>query len=246
VRPIIGLTCGDGADSASEDVGLPGTYARSVYRAGGLPVLIAPPREDADADALTGLLERIDGLLVPGGVDVDPRHFGEPPHAALGRVSPDRDALEIPLIRAALRRGTPILAICRGIQVLNVAAGGSLYQDLAAQVPGAIQHRQAAPRWHASHTVAIAGDSRLARILGGEQAAVNSFHHQAVKELAPGFVATAAAPDGVIEGIECPEHPFAVGVQWHPEGMWVRHPVMLELFTALVLAAMPAGAPRGR
>jgi putative glutamine amidotransferase len=246
MRPLIGLTCGDGADAASEDVGLPGTYARSIYRAGGIPVLIPPARDEAGEEAVAEVLDRVDGLLIPGGVDVDPSYFGEAPHPGLGRVSPDRDALEIPLLRAALRRGTPILAICRGIQVLNVAAGGSLYQDLAQQVPGAIQHRQNAPRWHASHLVTLAGDSRLAGILGGESAAVNSFHHQAVKRLAPGFVVSAAAPDGVIEAIECPDHPFCLGVQWHPEGMWQRQPVMLELFSALVRAAAAAPTARGR
>lgn len=244
MRPIIGITCGDGPDAAGYQIGLPGTYARSIYRAGGLPILIAPPRADAEPDDVAEILDRIDGLLVPGGVDVDPARFGEAPHPSLGRVDPDRDVLEIVLTEAALRRGTPILAICRGIQVLNIAAGGSVYQDLATQVPGAIQHRQVAPRWHASHPVEVAGESRLGQILGGERAEVNSFHHQAVRKLAPGFIATAAAPDGVIEGIEQPEHRFAVGVQWHPEGMWERHPVMLELFAALVAACAPAANRR--
>ena len=246
MRPMIGITCGDGMDPGTEALSLPASYTRSVYRAGGLPVLIAPPRDEADPEEALQILDRIDGLLIPGGVDVASASYGEAPHPALGRVNPDLDALEVPLIQAALRRETPLLAICRGIQALNVAAGGTLYQDLPAQAPGAIQHRQAAPRWHASHTVTVGADSRLGRILGGEQAAVNSFHHQAVKKVAPGFVATAAAPDGIIEAIENPDLPFAVGVQWHPEGMWQRHPVMLELFTALVAAATPAAAARAR
>ena len=246
MRPVIGITCGDSMDPGTEVLSLPASYTRSVYRAGGLPVLIAPPRDAADPEEALQALERLDGLLIPGGVDVSSGQYGENPHPALGRINPDLDALEMPLIQAALRRDLPLLAICRGIQALNVAAGGTLVQDLPAQAPGCIQHRQLAARWHASHSVAVTSSSRLARILGGERAEVNSFHHQAVSQVAPGFVVTAAAPDGVVEAIESPDHPFALGVQWHPEGMWERHPVMLELFTALVRAAAPAGAAKSR
>jgi putative glutamine amidotransferase len=144
------------------------------------------------------------------------------------------------LARWALADGLPLLGVCRGIQVLNVAAGGSLYQDLPSQVPGALAHAcspPAYPRTHRAHAVHVEPESRLAGILGARETLVNSRHHQAVKDLAHGFTVTARAPDGVIEGIESEEHRFAVGVQWHPENMAAGDPQMLAIFQALVRAA---------
>ena len=190
--------------------------------------------------AWRSIYQRLDGLLLPGGVDVDPALYGEARHPELGKVNDALDEAELVLTRWALEDDLPLLGICRGIQVLNVAAGGSLYQDVPAQIPGALQHRFSSskyPRDHRGHAVRIRPDSRLAQVFGAVDLAVNSRHHQAVKDVAPGFVVTAQAPDGVIEGLEKPEARFAVGVQWHPESLAASDPQMLALFQALVQAA---------
>lgn len=224
-------------------------YSQAVALAGGAPVLI--PLELGER-AWRSIYRRLDGLLLPGGVDVDPAHYGEARQPELGEVDDALDEAELLLTRWALEDDLPLLGICRGIQVLNVAAGGSLYQDLPAQVAGAQQHRFSPPKYprdHLGHPVYIQADSRLARILGsarepggakglgGVEVLVNSRHHQAVKDVAPGFVVTARAPDGVIEGIERPDAPFCIGVQWHPESMAAGDPQMLALFEAFVRAA---------
>jgi putative glutamine amidotransferase len=133
-----------------------------------------------------------------------------------------------------LRRDKPIFAICRGMQVLNTVAGGTLYQDLAAQKRKVLQHSQRAPRWHASHEITVFADTKLRKILGEEKVRVNSYHHQAVKDAAPGFIVSATALDGVIEAVESPKNRFVLGVQWHPENMWVRNPLFFSLFQTFV------------
>ncbi|BAS28670.1 gamma-glutamyl-gamma-aminobutyrate hydrolase family protein [Limnochorda pilosa] len=241
-QPVIGITCGRTEDQARVFLNVP--YLEAVVDAGGLPVALAPvtagdPPEET-ARRAGALLARVDGLLLSGGDDVDPALFGEEPDPRLGWVDPDRDGLEVALARAALQEGRPILAICRGIQVLNVAAGGDVYQDLA-QHPGALQHRQQAPRWHASHAITVRPGSVLARVLGlegGGSLRVNSFHHQAVRRVAPGFRAVAEAADGLVEAIEADgSAAFCLGVQWHPEHMVKRWPAQRGLFRALVEAA---------
>jgi putative glutamine amidotransferase len=215
-RPLIGITVGP-------DAGRPGffqlreDYLRSVEQAGGLPVVLAPG-EAADA---AELLDGIDGLLLSGGADVDPALFGEQPHQKLGRVTRARDDFELALTREALAQDVPLLAICRGQQVLNVAAGGTLVQDIPSQLAGSIDHDPDTPRSAVAHTVRVADGTRLHAILGEPRVEVNSFHHQSVKDLGRGLIATAwSEPDSVVEGIESPKHRFVVGVQWHPEGFW--------------------------
>ena len=194
-------------------------YEESLARAGAQVRPLAPSLGSAD-EALDGL----DALVLTGGGDVDPQHYGETPHPTFSPAEPGRDAFELALARAALDRGMPLLAICRGVQVLNVAAGGSLVQDIETQVPGALVHRVETTPSAIAHEVWVATGSALARLLAdrieGDALLVNSRHHQAVKQLAPGFVASATAPDGVIEAIERPDLPFCVGVQWHPENFW--------------------------
>jgi putative glutamine amidotransferase len=183
---------------------------------------------------------RLDGLLLPGGVDVAPALYGEDPHPKLGKVEGPLDEAELVLARWALADGLPLLGVCRGIQTLNVAAGGTLYQDLPSQYPGALRHSCSPPdypRQHRAHAVHVEPGSRLATILNAHETMVNSRHHQAVKDLAPGFVVSARAPDGVIEGIEGEDERFAVGIQWHPESLAADDPQMLALFQALVRAA---------
>jgi len=216
-----------------------GNYPAALAASGALPVIIPLGLPD---ELLRELFERLDGLLLAGGVDVAPEEYGETAHPKLGRVDALRDATELTVARWALAADLPILGICRGIQSLNVAAGGSLYQDLAAQFPNAIRHTftpSESPWEQPTHGVGVTAGSRLASIFGIEHLAVNSFHHQAVKQLAPGFVPTARADDGVVEGIEDPARRFVVGVQWHPEGMFQTDPLARQLFAAFVDATQP-------
>ncbi|MCL6636584.1 MAG: gamma-glutamyl-gamma-aminobutyrate hydrolase family protein [Alicyclobacillus sp.] len=213
-------------------------YAQGVETAGGLPVVV-PFLEDEQV--VQALAERLDGLVLAGGEDVDPARFGEPPLAGLGTVVPERDALEMALIHALCAQGKPVLGLCRGIQVLNVAFGGSLYQDLGRQWRGHIQHAQKARRDHLSHEVRLAPHSLLAQLYGGQtRVRCNSFHHQAVRSVGPGLRAVAWDADGLIEGIEAADGRFVVGVQWHPENLWRRYPEHHGLFRGLVSAALQA------
>jgi putative glutamine amidotransferase len=210
------------------------SYVQCVIDAGGWPVLIPPTATDA---MLRAAYEDLDGLLLAGGVDVDPALYGETPHARLGRIDARRDYVEVELSRWSLAGGLPLFGICRGIQALNVAAGGSLYQDIADQVPGALSHPNGTlPRDALTHTVRVTPGSRLYGILGEAEVGVNSLHHQAVKQVAPGFTVTGVAPDGVIEATEKEGAAFCLAVQWHPEELTAL-PGMRALFRAFVDAA---------
>jgi putative glutamine amidotransferase len=178
----------------------------------------------------------LDGLFLAGGNDMDPATYGEAPHAALGSLNRDRDRVEMMLTQWALENQLPVLAVCRGIQVLNVSAGGTLYQDITAQVRGAMQHQyhQLQPRNYRAHVVAVEPDSRLFRLVGAPAVRVNSLHHQAVKDVASGFRITARATDGIIEGIERRNGHFAVGVQWHPEALAEEDAAMQAIFDGFV------------
>ena len=192
-------------------------YVRALEKAGAVPVLLPVL---ADPDDLPAQLEGLDGLLVPGGADIDPVFYGEQPRPRLGATCPASDRRTLALIAAADAAGLPILGICRGAQAINVAFGGTLYQDQESEIPGCLKHVQQSARQQPSHAVTLAKGSFLARIFG-TAAQVNSFHHQSVKQLAPGFAVTARADDGVVEGIErCgAQKNFVCGVQFHPEMM---------------------------
>ncbi|MDI6894355.1 MAG: gamma-glutamyl-gamma-aminobutyrate hydrolase family protein [Bacillota bacterium] len=228
--PLIGITS---STDENDRVRVPAGYPAAVEAAGGVPVILPVLNPGKAAEVLAHL----QGLLLSGGVDLDPSYYGEDPLPGLGKVTPERDAFELALARQALALGVPILGICRGVQVLNVAAGGNLFQDLGSQLQKVLKHSQEAPRWHESHPVQLDPQSRMAAVLGVTEARVNSFHHQAVRAVAPGLRAVAWAPDGVIEGVESTDHRFALGVQWHPEEMWSRDPLHLKPFSALVEAA---------
>jgi putative glutamine amidotransferase len=212
------------------------TYIQAVVSAGGLPLLI-PHLEDMAL--LRAVYERLDGLLLPGGEDIHPSHFREPLHERCRSISPERDVTELPLTRWAVEEGKPLLGICRGVQVLNVALGGSLYQDIGAQRPGAGRHDwyPGFPRNLLAHSVDLVDGTRLAHILAASAAEVNSLHHQSVKDVAPVLEVSAVAPDGIIEAVEVRDHPFAVGVQWHPEELATRDAASQRLFEALVSAS---------
>jgi putative glutamine amidotransferase len=194
-------------------------YLESIRRAGGEPVEVGGEGESAAA-----IVARVGGVLLTGGGDVDPALYGEAPHPAYEAGEPGRDAFEIALARAAIEADVPLLAICRGMQVVNVALGGSLVQDVPSEIPGALTHAIPEPRFAIAHEIWVAKDSRLWTImadkLDGETLQVNSRHHQAVKRVADGFDVTATAPDGVIEAIERPASRFCIAVQWHPENFW--------------------------
>ncbi len=222
--PLIGITVN--RDYLQERYWLPAAYVRRVTEAGGAALLLPP----AGAGEQERVLDRLDGLLLSGGGDITPFYFGEEPRAGLGEVDPERDEWEIALTREALRRDLPLLGICRGLQLLNVAAGGGLIQHLTG--PNTLQHDQKAPRSCASHTVTVAPGTRLAALIGDGVLAVNSFHHQSAAFPAPGFEVSAAAPDGVIEALESAGRRFCLAVQWHPETL--DHPASAALFQSLV------------
>lgn len=212
-------------------------YLLRVREAGGIPVMLPPIGE------LPGeILDRVDGLLLSGGEDVDPERYGAPRSPKLGDVDPLRDALELGLAAEAARRGMPVLAICRGVQVLNVALGGTLIQDLPSEQPSETAHRQEAPSTEGTHPVSLSAGSRLAEIAGTDALLVNSFHHQAAKDVASQLRVAARAEDGVIEALEGPEG-FMIGVQWHPE---IQHgEFSIKLFAAFVEACRAYALERG-
>jgi putative glutamine amidotransferase len=208
------------------------SYPRSVERAGALPVVL-PPVDVAHVDSL---LERLDGLMLSGGPDIHPSAYGAEGHPALGPTERDLDAFELALVRAADARGMPILGVCRGLQMLNVARGGTLVQDIPDQVGEQIDHRQDEPGRVPTHAIRLEADSRLEGVMGRADHEVNSFHHQAVERLGRHLHAVAWAPDGVIEGIEAPDRDFVVAVQWHAESLAERED-QAGLFAAFVAAA---------
>lgn len=228
--PLIGITCGQ--DHSTGRVFLAEHYYRCIDKAGGVPILLPPITSQ-----VKNYLKTMDGLLLSGGTDVDPQYFQEEPLPGIGKITPDRDQFEIALTEEALSLDMPILAICRGIQVLNIAAGGGIYQDLYRQQPNCIEHRQQAPRWHASHSIKIDKESLLFELFKAESIMVNSFHHQAIHPLAEGFRAIAKSSDGIIEAVQLHKKGFVVGVQWHPECMVERYPQQQRLFDYFVRQA---------
>jgi putative glutamine amidotransferase len=234
-RPLIGVTTSVSIAASPERVYVNSAYLRAVQVAGGVPVLLPP---SLDAGARRQLFASLHGLLLTGGGDIDPARFGEPPHPTVYDVAPARDALEIEVTRAALDDGRPILAVCRGLQLLNVALGGTLHQDVASEPGVPIRHSQGEPRDQASHKVKVMPASRLAEVLGAEEVDVNSMHHQAVKDLGRGLIPVAWAPDEIVEGLElCDRNHFVLGVQWHPEELADHSEPARRLFAALVHAA---------
>jgi putative glutamine amidotransferase len=220
-------------------------YVKVLTAAGGVPWLL--PLLPDEPDVLRSAYERLDGVLVAGGVDIDPGQYGEERHARCDRSDPARDWTEMRLIRWALEDGKPVLGVCRGVQALNVACGGSLYQDVADQYAPAFKHdyfpNGEYTRDYLAHPVEVRPGSRLGRLLGEERLLVNSMHHQGLKALGKDLTAVAFAPDGLVEGVERPGDAFVVGVQWHPEELTDKHPPTRRLFAAFVAAAAD---PRNR
>jgi len=234
--PRIGITTSLTVQKTPERSYLNTSYVRAIQQAGGVPIPLPPT---LSRDALDEIYSLLDGILLTGGGDIDPKRFGEAPHPSLFDVVAERDQIEINLVTRALSEGKPLLAICRGIQVLSVALGGSLYQDIASEPRSSLQHSQSEPSDQPTHKVKVAPQSFLAKVLGQEELEVNSLHHQAVKALGKGLAAVAHAPDQIIEGIELADSSpgrFVLGVQWHPEELVARDGSARRLFSAFVAA----------
>jgi putative glutamine amidotransferase len=233
-RPLIGITARHVQTvSGFIAVQILQAYVSAIVEAGGAPILIPP---DLPENGWRTLLDRLDGILFSGGADIGLEHFDGEPHPTV-EVEAVRDTIELPLLRAAVERGKPFLGICRGLQVINVALGGTLYTHILDQLPNALQHDwHDQPRETLAHPVRVEEGTRLAEILGAPLLQVNSLHHQGIKDLAPGLKPTAYSSDGLIEGIELTDRKFALAVQWHPEWM-TEHEEMRGLFRAFVEAA---------
>lgn len=241
-RPVIGITTQTLEEIPDE---LPRCwimsqrYVQTLAASGGVPWIV--PLLD-DSETLRAIYDRVDGIFLPGGVDIDPGSYNEARTTACGRVDPDRDRTEILLSEWAMKDRKPILAVCRGAQLLTVAAGGALYQDVGSEYPGAIRHdyfpkQGEHTRQDLVHPVKVVPDTLLNRLLGTDTLLVNSMHHQGIKRLAPTLVANAFAPDGLIEGVESGNDEFVLGVQWHPEDLADSDPMMRRLFDAFIEAA---------
>lgn len=227
IKPVIGMTMHTGEGKQEVNT----SYIQSILQAGGIPVCIPHIQEGLDE-----VLVRVDGLLLIGGGDIQPALYGENPHCRLGTVVTERDQSDLKLLKEALKQELPVLAICRGMQVLNVLLGGSLYQDIPSELERAIQHAQKSSRFEKIHPVTMMEGTKLFSITGGE-IMTNTFHHQSVKNLGKGLIVSARAPDGIIEGIEHPDYDFCLGVQWHPEETAIHGDIAsLKIFEAFIEA----------
>ncbi len=229
MRPVIGITSRYLNDK--KHYNLPDAYTKAVQRNGGTPIIL-PPLYDIDQDQLLGI---VDGIIFTGGPDVDPMLYGEQPLPKQGGIDILRDTFEISLAKKALAGEKPVFGICRGLQIINTAAGGTLIQDIGSQVDDPIKHGQQTETWYGTHHVKLESGSMVHGIFGVDEVKVNSFHHQACKDPAPGFKATGWASDGVIEVLEVDSPHWRLCVQWHPEHMHKGE--MNKLFSALVEAS---------
>jgi putative glutamine amidotransferase len=240
-RPIIGITCSRSVDGRWSDYSLGhfmefafDAYSQAVLNCGGAPLLVPITQDRRSLAAVCGC---INGLILSGGPDINPRFYKEEPRQGLQDVDAAQDEMELELTRQALAAEVPILGICRGLQLVNVAMGGTLYQDIARQVPKACNHAPRADRSVVSHKIRIEPGTRLQNIIQRRNLWVNSKHHQAVKKTAPGLTITAVATDGIIEALEASDRTYVVAVQWHPEGLWQKEVSARKLFASLVDAA---------
>lgn len=235
MKPLIGVT--PLFDKDSHNYWINPKYMHGIETAGGLPVLL---NLSADEEVWQAACDRMDGFLFTGGQDISPALYGEEQIPRFNYACPPRDTMETWMLRRLLEMDKPVLGICRGCQMINVVMGGTLYQDIPSQHPSELIHSQDGiiPRDESSHLVRLAPGSRVRQLMGGaEEVLVNSLHHEAVKDVAPGLVATAVATDGITEAVESPNHRFVLGVQWHPEFLWHKRQDMLAIFGGLIAAA---------
>ncbi len=226
---VIGITCGWREEETRHM--LHDEFIRAVCGIGGIPFLIPT----AEPDLAGQYYARVDGLIFSGGADPDPVYYGEEPNSGIGEITPKRDSFELALAELALKGEKPVLAICRGLQVINIAAGGSLYQDLKGITP--LQHRQQAPRWYPTHQVRIVQNSRLYTLIKKDTIRVNSFHHQGINKIGSGLQAVASSDDGLIEAVEAADAKKCLfGIQWHPECFWEKDESSYLILTSLLAA----------
>jgi putative glutamine amidotransferase len=226
-RPVVGIptqtlqSLGGISESIPPSWVMSQRYIVTLTNAGAIPWMIPL----VDDDTLRGIYDELDAVFLPGGADIDPHTYGAVPHPSCDKTDRDRDRVEVALARWSIDENKPVLGVCRGMQLINIAAGGTLYQDLATEMPGAIKHdyfpfgAQNHSRDFLAHEVTVNAGTRLAEIVGSGAVKVNSMHHQGVRDLGSGLVATAEAPDGLIEAIEGDDDSYLVAVQWHPEAL---------------------------
>jgi putative glutamine amidotransferase len=240
--PLIGITADlsgvlvNGTDPAQEPTPfLPQRYCRAIQEVGGIPLILPPI---ASQSALRRVLQRLDGVVVSGGnFDIHPSYYGEKPIRALGAIKKERTEFELELVDLALNQDRPLLGVCGGAQAINVALGGSLYQDIATQLPNATKHEQGGKRDHGGHPIIIHSGTQLRQIVQRQTLEVNTTHHQAVRKVGRGLVINATAEDGVIEGLESSSHSFVLGVQWHPEILARKDPSQRRIFASFISAS---------
>jgi len=245
-RPIIGVPTQNLQSLGGISTDIPASwvmsqrYIRALTAVGALPWMI--PLVGDEPETLRGIYDELDGVFLPGGADIDPANYGEERHARCDKGDPARDQVELTLVRWAMADRKPVLGVCRGLQIVNLAAGGTLYQDLADQMPGSIKHDYFPfggrySRDHLSHEVSVATNTKLAEIFGAGALKVNSMHHQGVRQLGASLVASAVAPDGLVEGLESSDNSYLVAVQWHPEALTENSPRTRRLFESFVEAS---------
>lgn len=240
--PLIGITADlSGVSVAGSSRGqepalfLPQRYCRAIQEAGGIPLILPPV---ASQSGLRRILQRLDGVLISGGnFDIDPSYYGEKPIRALGTIKNDRTEFELELVKLAWHRNLPLLGICGGVQAINVALGGSLYQDIATQLPHAARHEQGPKGDKVGHPVIVHPRTLLRQIVQKQALKVNTTHHQAVRNLGKELVINATAQDGLIEGLESSRHSFILGVQWHPETLMRKDPSQRRIFFSFISAS---------
>jgi putative glutamine amidotransferase len=234
MKPLIGLTTFYENKPRRDQTSISNNYINSVINAGGLPIILPITNDAMDIDRYVNML---DGILFTGGEDVSPLFYGENPLKQVTYISTDRDTHEIAMFKRAYENNIPILGICRGIQLINVALGGTLYQDIDVQIGGALGHGPMEnPVNELYHVVNIQKHSKLYDVFQTEALKVNSFHHQSIKDLGADLIVTALSTDGIIEGVENCQKNFVVGVQWHPEDLTSRYPLFLKLFQGFIAA----------
>ena len=247
--PVIGVSTMDDHDAAGKHAprfSMNQSYLKAIEAAGGIPIMI--PHID-DEDRLRRIYEMLDGIMLPGGLDIHPRFYGQEPHPALDPVDTGLDHTETTILPWALEDDMPVLGICRGEQVLNVVMGGTLIQDIYSEYPTTLDHRESFKRKirdFLAHDMSVAPGTRLHELVGQDRVWVNTSHHQAIDKVAPGLIATAWSPDGLIEAVESPDSHFVMAVQCHPEELWRKHEWARKLFQSFVDAAAESASPASR
>lgn len=231
-KPIIGILCDKESKEGVPRYFVKSNYASAIKEAGGIPLIIPPVKDEND---LTKSLNLINGLLIPGGDDIDPKYFKEEPHPSIVLTDPEIIQFQMDFFQQALNKDLPVLGICAGLQIINIACGGNIYQDIPSQYSNPIKHKKhKKEKEDPFHKVKIEKNTKLYDILQKEEISVNSTHHQALKNIADVFMVTARAEDGIIEAVESRKHRFVVGVQWHPEDLYKENKLFLKLFENLV------------